>query len=47
MKVRYPPPADDYTVLVGLHPNDKITLKCGNNVSIEVEEDKLFDRGHK
>ena len=47
MKVRYPPPADDYTVLVGLHPNDKITISCSNDVRVEVEEDLLFDRGHK
>ena len=46
MRVRYPPPADDYTVTVGLHPNDKITVQCGKD-AIEVEEDKLFDRGHK
>ena len=46
MKVRYPPPGDDYIVSVGLHPNDKITVKCGTG-QFEVEEDLLFDRGHK
>lgn len=31
---------------VGLHPNDKITVKCDGQ-EFEVEEDLLFDRGHK
>ena len=46
MKVRYPPPGDDYTVVVGLHPNDKIRVQCGL-VGFEVGEDLLADRGHK
>jgi hypothetical protein len=46
MRVRYPPPGDDYVVTVGLHPNDKITMECGPHV-FEIEEDLLVDRGHK
>lgn len=46
MRVRYPPPGDSYLVTVGLHPNDKITMECGNHV-FEIEEDLLGDRGHK
>lgn len=46
MKVRYPPPGEDYFVTVGLHPNDKITAQCGAG-KFEIEEDLLFDRGHK
>jgi hypothetical protein len=46
MKVRYPPPAEDYLVVVGLHPNDRITLNCGG-AAMEIEEDLLADRGHK
>lgn len=47
MKVRYPAPAQDYVVNVGLHPNDRITIDCGEEKKIEVEEDLLHDRGHK
>lgn len=46
MKVRYPPPSDAYSVVVGLHPNDKVQVVCKDG-SFNVEEDLLHDRGHK
>lgn len=46
MRVRYPPPGDSYIIRVGLHPNDKISVQCGEK-SFVVEEDLLNDRGHR
>ena len=48
LRVRYPRPTSDdsYTVPIGLHPNDKVTIRCSSHGEIWVKEDLLNDRGH-